>query len=438
MGVIFKEHAMLEWRAPAIDGRVCHIWRQIVLNTPRAWVYLEISDEVLPTIRELREWLDRSGSAPLYIRVNKKFTFHEHLKERPLHDLLSSYHTRIASLRLHFGDPSFFERRDFPCLRVLDISRWYSMGSPLCPVRWDSMLSLQSLHLAAATKTFPLQWSELPPLEALNLFSTRLTSPPKYSLSLTTLMLDGVSIGDAISSPIAFPSLTYLSLYEVIGLKPYINAPCLITYHEGGCQESFSSPLPSLVEYGVYCPSSNDTNPARWHRSFPNMSRLSIRGPSFSLVSFFRSLSHDPYTLPALQTISAGSPNGPFTEKEQAIIRNLVRVRGEACQTHVMLYFDMKEQYKIPIYFGEVSHCISKYLRVSNVHSRTRKLLTEGRRARTRAWHINPPHTRTREALQKCRRAGYHSRMTSLMKYDGKINFQYIRVPIKLLSSCSP
>jgi hypothetical protein len=218
MGVILEEHAKLEWRAPAIDGRVCRIWRQIVLNTPRAWMYLEISDDEAPRIRELREWLDRSGSAPLYIRVNKQLTYDEHLEERPLHDLLSGYHTRIASLRLPLGDPSFFERRDFPCLRLLDISRWYSMGSTSCPVRWDSMLALRSLRLAA-TETFSLQWSELSPLEALTLYSTKLTSPPRHCQSLSTLVLDKVFIEGAILSPISFPSLTYLSLYAVIGFE---------------------------------------------------------------------------------------------------------------------------------------------------------------------------------------------------------------------------
>jgi hypothetical protein len=363
MGVIFEEHAKLEWRAPAVDGRVCRIWRQIVFNTPRAWIYLEISDEEPPRIRELREWLDRSGSAPLYIHVNKQFTYEEHLEERPLHDLLSGYHTRIASLRLPLGGPSFFEGRDFPCLRLLDISRCYSMGPPSFLVRWDSMFALRRLRLATRT-SFSLKWSELPPLEALILYFIRLTSPPQHSQSLTTLMLDQVSIGDTISSPIAFPSLTYLSLYAVIGLKPYINAPRLVTFHEAGGEGSFSSPVLSLVEYGVFCSPFRDANLTRWHRSFPNVLRLSIRAPFPTLISFFRSLSHDAHSLPALQSISARPPTGPFTEGEQATIRDLVRVRGERRQTHAIVCFGTEEPSQIPIYFAEVVHCLSNDLSV--------------------------------------------------------------------------
>jgi hypothetical protein len=399
MGVIFEEHAKLEWRAPAIVGRICHIWRQIVLNTPRAWIYLEISDKMQPGIRELREWLDRSGSLPLYIRVNKKFTVDEHLEGRSLYDLLSSYHTRVASLRLPFGDPTFFERRDFPCLRFLDISRWYSMGSPSCPVRWDSMLALRRLRLATR-ESFSLKWSELPPLDALILCSIRLTSPPQHSLSLTTLVLDNVSIEDAISSPISFPSLTYLSLYRVIGLKPYIDAPRLVTYHEGWNRELFSSPLLSLVEYGVFCWCSSESHPARWHSFFPNVLRLSIRTSFAALLSFFRLLSCDPRLLPALQTISVRVPGNSLTEEKQAIIRDLVRVRGEACQADVILYFDMKEPYQIPVFFGKVSHCISNDCEcLMHILGPGGCLVKVGR---VWTWCINPARACTKEARQNC------------------------------------
>jgi hypothetical protein len=356
MAVIFEEHAKLEWRAPAIDGRVCRIWRQIVLNTPRAWVYLEISPEHLPGSTKLREWLNRSGTAALYIRANKMtFPLNYRQYKRSLRDLLSGYHTRIASLRLPVVEPSFFDTRDFPCLRLLDISRWHSTTSH--PVRWDSMLALRSLRIVA-TRAFTLPWSELPQLEALTLCYSRITSRPQHCQSLTTLMLFNVSVEDTISSPIAFPSLTYLSLWAVTGLKPYINAPCLVSYHEVPNEESFSSPLSSPVEYGVYCPSSNHTNPARWHRSLPNMLRLTIRADPPVLLSFFLALSRDPHSLPALQTINARPIYGSFTEAQQELIRCFIQARGRACQMDVMLYFDTKQPFHNPIFFGEVRNCL--------------------------------------------------------------------------------
>ena len=42
LATVFEEHE-LEWNAPAVDGRVCRLWRELVLITPRAWSYLHIS-----------------------------------------------------------------------------------------------------------------------------------------------------------------------------------------------------------------------------------------------------------------------------------------------------------------------------------------------------------------------------------------------------------
>jgi hypothetical protein len=434
MGVIFEEHAKLEWRAPAIDGRVCRIWRQIVLNTPRAWIYLEISAEEPPGTTELHEWLHRSGSAPLYIHIKKAYTYDIYIGKYPRYDLLRGYRTRIASLRLPAGHPFFFDRREFSCLLLLEINRCNPKSFPLCPVRWDSMPELRSLRLASMGENpLQLQWSELTQLEALSLYSITLTSPPQHHQLLTTLVLDSVFI-EGISSQISFPSLTYLSLYAVTGLKPYINAPCLVTYHEWGSTESFPSPVPSLVEYGVLCPGNLDTHPANWHRSFPNMSRLFMPAYLPTLISFCRSLSRDPHSLPALQMISMRVPTGLFPEKEQAIIRDLVRVRAEACQMDVILHLDTEPPYQNPIFFGEVSHCLSYDSCVSNPHSRNRNLLIEGRRAW--AWDINPPRTCTKEARQNCHRALYHSR-TRPHDLCRKDRFSIYSRP-HLLSSCSP
>ena len=321
-------------------------------------MYIEISDGGVPTIQELREWLSRSGSAPLHIRVN---TSGERLDERILYDLLQGYHTRIASLRLPSGGASFFDRRDFPCLRLIEIFHWYPLDYLSLQVRWNSMLELRSLRLAAA-EYFSLQWSELTQLEVLTLYYASLTSLPQHSQSLTTLMLDDVSVEDAILSPMAFPSLTYLSLFEVTGLKSYINAPCLVTFHEGlgDIFEPFSSPVASLVEYGAYRPPPHEGNAAKWHRSFPNLLKLSIRAGPLVLIQFLRSLSSDPHSLPALQMITARNPTSLFTEEEQSIMKAFVQVRRETYQMDLTLYFETERPFRIPLFFGEVSNYLIK------------------------------------------------------------------------------
>ena len=50
LDMIFEEHARLEWKAPTVDGRVCRLWRQTSLNTPRVWAHFEIRNDSMPNI----------------------------------------------------------------------------------------------------------------------------------------------------------------------------------------------------------------------------------------------------------------------------------------------------------------------------------------------------------------------------------------------------
>jgi hypothetical protein len=357
LAIIFEEHAKLEWRAPAIDGRVCRIWRQIVLNTPRAWAYLKISGDKPPSIGELRLWLLRSGTAPLHIRFDRRSPPGKVINKPTLCDLLGENHVRVVSLWLRWGEPAIFEGRDFPCLRFLDIMGWYPTQSTLDGVRWDSMPKLQSLHSNGAG-IFSLPWSELARLKVLNFSHITLSSTPNQSQSLTTLMFDDGIVDPEIRGPIDLPSLTYLSLNNMIRLKPHLNVPSLVTYHEGWspASESFPAPIPSLVEYGV----EGSVDHKKWHRDFPNVSRLAIRARPLALISSLRSLCQDPHLLPKLQAISVRTPHELLTEEERETIASLVRGRSEACDTDLALYFEKEPPYQIPLFFGTVRHCLSK------------------------------------------------------------------------------
>ena len=174
-------------------------------------------------------------------------------------------------------------------------------------------------------------------------------------------MLDSVSFEDAISGPVAFPSLIYLSLHNVKGLKHYISAPCLVTYHEGGrtVSESFYTPWLSLVEYGVYNPCISNADPAEWHLYFPNILRLSLRAGPPLLVSILESLAKQPHSLPALRTISVGPMHmhqeNPIPKKAQETMESLVLVRSEASHMDVVLCFQTDPPSEMPIFFGDVS-----------------------------------------------------------------------------------
>ena len=390
--MIFEEHAILEWKAPSIDGRVCRLWRQIILNTPRVWAYFEIRDYSESSMREVRLRLHRSNPARLHIDIRAK----EGASQR-LYNLFHDHHARIASLRMQYGSESFFEGRVFPCLRLLDVAHWYS-------IRWGSMPKLQSLRLGGIQlHVVPL--SELAPLEMLTLCGIRCTSLTPHCQSLTKLMLNAVSLADATSGPLNFPSLTYLSLIGVRGLKPHVNAPRLVTYHEGRtlAGESFNVSLPSLVEYGVYHPDASDLDPTKLHLSFPNIRRLAIRADGPFLLSFFTSLSNQPHLLPALRTISVGGvrkrtgqmAGGDLAEGDLEKMQSLSLGRNEACNGNVVVYFERGAPFEIPIFFGAVSELSTKWSCAFLMHLLvTRSCLLKTLRPQALAWSHHPIYER--------------------------------------------
>ena len=350
--IIFEEHAKVEWRAPTIDGRVCRLWRQIVLNAPRAWSYLEIGKKSRPSIVDLRSWLRRSATAPLHIRISNS-TFDEHMSTG-LNDLLCEYHTSIVSLRMREGKPSLFEGRDFLSLQHLDIETWSNCLSR--PGRWGLMPQLRSLRLGDTNFAVqPLDGNFS--LEYLALFYSNCAFLPQHSPSLTTLMLESVSLEGIISGPVSFLSLTYLSLCDVTGLKPHIDAPHLVTYHEGGSQvtESFPTPLQSITEYGVYYEETVVPDLTAWHLAFTNVSRLSIRAYPTIFVPLFDSLASHLHVLPALRTICVGKLELDINIKEDVkkLVMERVQVRSRACGMDIALYFGPSQ---IPIFLGRVSH----------------------------------------------------------------------------------
>ena len=244
-----------------------------------------------------------------------------------MYDLFSDHHTRIVSLQAKYGSKSFFEGRDFPCMRHLDISHWY-------PVQWGSMPKPQSLRLRGT----PLRG--LPP-KMLSLSRMEFTSVLRHSQSLTTLMLCRMSLVDMISGPVTFPSLTHLSLHRVRALKPHINAPCLVTYHEFGStvEESFDIPLLSLMEYGLSRRHNRSPDPAEWSRSFPNIQKLTLRADQLVVIPILTFLANQPWSFPALRTICVHAFGRGVSNEVRSHMECLIRVRNEACDVHVVLSY---------------------------------------------------------------------------------------------------
>jgi hypothetical protein len=348
LGMIFEEHAKVEWRAPTVVGQVCRLWRRTVLTSPRAWTHLTISKKHKPTTSELRRWLDRSGTAPLHIcaAVNG-----------PIVDaLLDQHHKKIEFLTVYQVSSLIAKARVFPILESLKIIAWNvsaNIGAA------NVMPNLRHLH-AGFVNVDALLSNNYPPLTSLTLYGVSNCGGLVQSScnSLTSLMLKTVSLHD-ISGPLVFPCLTFLSLWDVRNLKPRIKVPALTTYHEGGRtdDESFSMPLPLLTEYGV---SQHEKYPASLsditvlHRCYPNLRRLAIYSCIQVVKSFLHSLAAQPTALPILGILAVGSTEVIYSKEDIASMMFDVSLRNTASKVRMKLHDETYGPYRVPLFFAEV------------------------------------------------------------------------------------
>ena len=354
LGVIFEEHAKLEWDAPVIDGQVCRQWQQTILRSPRAWMHLDIAKIYESSPSKLHQWLDRSRSVPLHIKATKCI--------QGVEEVLDRHHKRIKSIKMS-GYPTNFallENRSFPLLQSLDLN---GHGSVIHCRAWRAMPELRSLRVYLASVESLLS-NAFPPLRDLVLHNVKDCDYiiRNFHRSLTSLMLSCISL-QYTSETLDFPSLRFLSLYEAKNVKHRMNVPALTTYHElGGVEkESFSMPLPFLVEYGFYRHlSSAPPNATSLHQHYPNISRLSFRTCPDDAKLFCRSLCDQPTALPMLRILAVGNRISykDYTRGDEHSMRNYVFERNMASSVKMELYFDGR--IRVPLYFGGVSVYINE------------------------------------------------------------------------------
>ena len=348
-GVIFEKHAKLEWRAPLIDGQVCRQWRQTILRSPRAWSNLEIGRNFTSAPLKFRQWLDRSGSAPLHVLA---IDWNWDVKE-----VLDQHRKRIESITLYGHRLAFLENPSFPILRSLTIGGW-KINDPV--IRWSAWRAMPELRYLRATyiSMDALPSDIFPQLRVLSLYRVNDCDCiiRNSCHSLTSLTLRCISL-QYTSGSLEFPTLIFLSLFDVKNLKHRINVPALTTYHEGGRieEERFPMSLPLLIEYGAY--RLFDDPPLdvmRLHQSYPNISRLSLRAHSPDVRLFVHSLSGQPAALPMLRILAVGISSGPkeYSGVDKFYMTIDVFKRNMASSVKMELCFD--GMVRIPLYFSIV------------------------------------------------------------------------------------
>ena len=355
LGVVFEEHAKLEWRAPLIDGQVCRQWRQTILRSPRVWAHLEIGENFQSAPSKLLQWLDRSGSAPLHILAINWI--------QGVKGALARHCKRIESISLDHHHLDFFENNSFPILQSLTIRAW-NINTPM--IRWSAWRAMPNLRYLRASYvsmgTLPLNF--FPPLRVLALYMVHhcdfIIQNTYYSL--TSLMLRCISLKYT-SESLELPSLKFLSLFDVKNIKHRMNVPALTTYHEGGRieEEPFSMSLPFLIEYGIRrIRSKSSLNVTRLHQCYPNISRLSVRAYPSDVKQFLHSLSHQPTALPMLRILALGAlyESLKYSGEDKESMMNDVLVRNMASSVKMELCFDGLA--RVPLHFGNVRFTLTK------------------------------------------------------------------------------
>ena len=348
LGVIFEEHAKLDWRAPLIDGQVCRQWRQTILCSPRAWSHLKIVQNFESAPSKLHQWLDRSGSVPLHIQAIDWI--------QGVEEFLDPHCKRIESLSLYRFRLTFLENRSFPILQSLTIRAW-SINDPL--ICWSAWRVMPELRYFRASYLWmdALPSNIVPALRLLSLY--RVDSDyliRNSSHSLTSLMLDRISLKYT-SESLEFPSLIFLSLFEVKNIKHRMNVPALTTYHESDEteQESFSVSLPSLIEYGTRRLYGEPfLNVTKLYQCYPNISRLSVRAFPSEVKQLLHSLSCQPTALPMLRILAVGTlyNTTKYNREDKDSMMNDVIVRNITSSVKMELCFDGKV--RVPLYFARV------------------------------------------------------------------------------------
>jgi hypothetical protein len=357
LGMIFEEHAKLEWRAPVIDGQVCRQWQRTVLRRPRAWAHLDIVENFISAPSKLHQWLGRSGSAPLHIHATNFIHGGE--------EVVDQHHKRIKSIstRWCLETLAVFEKRSFPILQSLSIMGRRPGNAMLRWSAWRTMPALRSLR-ASHISMDSLPSNAFRPLKVLALYTAKdCDCFIRHSYhSLTSLMLGRVSL-QYTSEPLEFPSLRFLSLFAVENVKHRMNAPALTTYHESGRveEESFPMPLPFLIEYGIYrLITEPPLNVTKVHQRYPNISRISFRAHPSDVKQFLRSLRLQPTALPMLRllAVEAAYDVMKYSGEDKYVMMNDVFVRNMASSVKMELCFDGK--FRVPLYFGHVRVSINE------------------------------------------------------------------------------
>jgi hypothetical protein len=354
LGMVIEAHALIEWRAPIIDGSVARHWRGAALSCPRVWSHIVLEDDSMNEAG-VDLWLGRAGATA--ILQPKIGTF----RTTGATGILLNQSHRFRALSYRGVLPVLYPI-SFPKLQHLTIFALgdgcldsINGGQPfpsLRTIRLDGFDSLK-FNLKSASNFGSLQY----------LYFHDINGPwqpivRECADSLVTLMLEACH-GPTQQSPIHLPRLQTLSLRRVSGLRlVQLNTPVLVGFHEGysqglrNVQGSESLLYTTVTEYGSYRRDTglNDLIP------FPNISTLALREIYQTVLKILQMLGSTNGCLPALRMIEIrDNVRRPFCEEQYIKMEELVDLlRASRLNPIEVIYTETRSMPIAPMYFAQV------------------------------------------------------------------------------------
>ena len=171
--------------APLLLGRICSVWRNISLFTPRLWSSMHLvvpthydSAKINPIIQlrceALKEWLGRSGTLPLSISLTiPNNGYSADISATPLFESLIQFSHRwnIIDLRVPYGllEPlNVLTKDDVPCLEAIKIDDIFNWDGGTLP-QWHFSIfgtaprlhRVSFVHFQGDPHNLPLPWARL-------------------------------------------------------------------------------------------------------------------------------------------------------------------------------------------------------------------------------------------------------------------------------------
>ena len=352
LGIVIEEHALLEWRAPIIDGAVARHWRAAALFCPRVWSHIVLEDYNMGEAG-MRLWLERAGTT-LQPKIGTfRTTGATGLLLEQSHRFKSLFYYGVLPVLYPISCPNL---QDLTILALGD----GRLDSINCGQTFPSLRTMR-LDGFDSLKYNPKSVSNFGSLQTLCLHD--ITGPWQSILrgcadSLVTLMLD-VCHGTVQEQPIHLPRLRTLSVRRVSGLKLLqMETPVLERFHEGRSQglrdvEGRESLLYNTVtEYGSYKHGTdlNDLIP------FPNISTLALRETFQTTSRILQNLLSERDCLPALRMIGIRDDiRRPFSAEQHFKLEDLVALLKASRPNPIeVIYSNTSSRPAMPMYFAQV------------------------------------------------------------------------------------